>query len=121
MRMVLKRGLAKIMALLLVLLACSSALASPVNATVSTVGISVGDELKYGYYSTNMMLVNQINGVKINYANAPEIVRSYAYCVQPDLAALGSGTYNVSLVNDDDTGKIANMRKMIYYLPGAYG
>jgi len=47
--------------------------------------------------------------------------RSYAYCVQPLKSTPEEGTHKVTIVDDDDTGKISLMRKLIYYLPGAYG
>ena len=70
---------------------------------------------------TTVKWVTHIDGVPVDLDEVAGVSRSYAYCVQPSKATPGDGTYNVVLVDEDDKGTIAKMRKLIYYLPGAYG
>lgn len=92
-----------------------------VNAAATTVTIRLGELETYGSYSTYCRWVTHIDGIAIDLADEPGVTRSYAYCVQPSLPTPETGDYNVTVVDDDDTGRVARMRKMIYYLPGAYG
>ena len=92
-----------------------------VNAAATTVTLKVGAAEKYGHYSTHIRWVTHINGVAVDLDDEPGVTRSYAYCVQPALATPDSGVYNVTVIDDDNTGRTEKMRKMIYYLPGAYG
>ena len=98
--------------------------ATEVNATASTVTIKLGEIEWYApgdEGGTTVKWVTHIDGEPVDLDDVPGIKRSYAYCVQPTLATPSSGTYNVVVVDDDDTGTIAKMRKLVYYLPGAYG
>lgn len=70
---------------------------------------------------TTVKWVTHIDGEPVDLDEVPGVSRSYAYCVQPSKKTPADGTYNIVLVEDDDKGTIAKMRKLIYYLPGAYG
>ena len=107
-----------------VTLLCTAGLAgSPANAAVSTVTLKNGDVEFYGSaaFGTRVRWVTHINGEAIDLDDVPGVSRSYAYCVQPAKECPDAGTYPVTVVDDDDTGRLAKMRKLIYYLPGAYG
>lgn len=116
-----QRLLAGLIAGLLMLTSLIGWSAQPVLAAATTVTIRVGSLEKYGSYSTYWRWVTHIDGQAIDLDEEPGVTRSYAYCVQPSLATPASGEYSVTVVDDDDTGKGARMRKMIYYLPGTYG
>lgn len=92
-----------------------------VCAAATTVTLKNGSLEEYGSYSTRVRWVTHVNGEAVDLDDEPGVSRSYAYCVQPAMETPDPGTYNVTVVDDDDTGKLAKMRKMIYYLPGAYG
>ena len=95
-----------------------------VYAAATTVTIKHGDVEMYGsgsFGGTIIKWVTHIDGEPIDLDDTPGVSRSYAYCVQPSVNAPGPGTYNVTVVDDDGTGKIKKMRKLIYYLPGSYG
>lgn len=91
------------------------------SAASTTITLKNGDLEEYGSYATRVRWVTHVNGEAVDLDDEPGVTRSYAYCVQPALDTPEPGTYNVTVVDDDDTGKLAKMRKMIYYLPGAYG
>lgn len=95
-----------------------------VYAAATTVTIKQGEIEWYApgdEGGTTVKWVTHIDGEPVDLDEVAGVSRSYAYCVQPSKEAPGSGTYNVVLVEDDDKGTIAKMRKLIYYLPGAYG
>ena len=111
----------KILVALLLLALMVNADAYAVHAAASTVTLKMGALEKYGDYSTYMRWITHIDGVTVDLDDEPGVTRSYAYCVQPAAAALESGEYSVTVIDDDNTGRTEKMRKMIYYLPGAYG
>ena len=90
-------------------------------AAAVTVTIKYGKIENCGDHNTIWKYVTHVNGEPIDLDDEPGVTRSYAYCVEPMKDGPGEGTYTVVVVDDDDTGKIAKMRKLIYYLPGAYG
>lgn len=92
-----------------------------VVATTTTVTLKLGALESYGTYSTYLRWITHINGEALDLDDEPGVTRSYAYCVQPSLPTPASGEYPVTVIDDDDTGRLAKMRKMIYYLPGSYG
>lgn len=96
---------------------------SPADAAVNTVTLKNGDVEFYGSaaFGTRVRWVTHINGEEVDLDDVPGVSRSYAYCVQPAKECPDAGTYPVTVVDDDDTGRLAKMRKLIYYLPGAYG
>ena len=110
-------------AAVLALALASSAIGYRADAAAETVTLVNGDLLSYGRWpaETTERWVSHVNGKEIDAADVPGANRSYAYCVQPRRDPPPSGTYNVTIVDDDDSGKAALMRKMIYYLPGSYG
>ena len=93
------------------------------DAAAETVTLVNGEVLRYGAEpaATTVRWVSHVNGEVVDEDEVPGSTRSYAYCVQPKLASPYSGTYDVAIVDDDDSGSIALMRKLIYYLPGSYG
>ena len=94
------------------------------NAAAGTVTLKYGKTITYGTGIsgfTSIKWVTHVDGEAVDLDNEPGVTRSYAYCVQPIAFAPDQGTYNVTLIDDDDSGKIAKMRKIIYYLPGSYG
>ena len=97
-----------------------------VSAAATTVTLRYGSSEFYGNGSygggwTTVKWVTHIDGEPVDLDEVPGVSRSYAYCVQPTTKSPDPGTYKVTVVDDDDTGKVAKMRKLIYYLPGAYG
>ena len=97
-----------------------------VSAAASTVTLRYGSTEYYGSGShgggyTTIKWVTHIDGEAIDLDEIPGVSRSYAYCVQPTAPPPSAGTYSVTVVDDDDTGRVAKMRKLIYYLPGSYG
>ena len=95
-----------------------------VNAAAGTVTLRYGTSITYGSGlagHTSLKWVTHIDGEAVDLDEIPGVSRSYAYCVQPTADPPSQGTYPVSVVDDDDTGKISKMRKLIYYLPGSYG
>lgn len=117
----LKQLLAGLSACLLLMTTVFGQATTIAYAKATTVTIKVGSLEKYGTYSTYWRWVTHIDGQPVDLDDEPGVTRSYAYCVQPSLSTPASGEYNVTVVDDDDTGRVAKMRKMIYYLPGAYG
>ncbi len=96
------------------------------EAAATTVTLRYGSSEFYGTGSygggwTTIKWVTHIDGEPIDLDEIPGVSRSYAYCVQPTTKSPDPGTYTVTLVDDDDTGRVAKMRKLIYYLPGSYG
>lgn len=94
------------------------------DAAAGTVTLRYGSDITYGSGwtgHTTMKWVTHVDGEALDLADEPGVTRSFAYCVQPPVGSPPEGTYSVSLVADDDTGKISRMRKIIYYLPGSYG
>lgn len=91
------------------------------HAAAGTVTLKMGALETYGDYSTYTRWITHIDGVPVDLDDEPGVTRSYAYCVQPAADPLGSGEYSVTVIDDDNTGRTEKMRKMIYYLPGAYG
>ena len=113
-------------AVLMVMILSGCIMASPdvAFAKATTVTLKYGSSITYGsawYGHTSLKWVTHIDGEAIDLDDEPGVSRSYAYCVQPTADAPAQGTYTVSIVDDDDTGKIAKMRKFIYYSPGSYG
>ena len=112
---------------LLMLMLCSGAIAaspSSVFAKATTVTLKYGNSIVYGSGwtgHTSLKWVTHIDGEAVDLDDEPGVSRSYAYCVQPAANAPDPGTYPVTLIDDDDTGKISKMRKFIYYSPGSYG
>ena len=93
-------------------------------AKATTVTLKYGKSITYGSGwtgHTSMKWVTHIDGEAVDLDDEPGVSRSYAYCVQPAAAPPAEGTYSVTVVDDDDTGKISKMRKFIYYSPGSYG
>lgn len=109
-----------ILSLLLILVGVFTNLTT-VDAAATTVTLKNGNLEEYGTYSTRVRWVTHVNGEAIDLDDEPGVSRSYAYCVQPAMDTPDPGTYTVTVVDDDDSGKVAKMRKLIYYLPGAYG
>lgn len=95
----------------------------PADAAAETVTLKTGDIQYYGTGSagTHVRWVTHINGEPVDLDEIPGVSRSYAYCVQPYRLTPPEDTYKVTVIDDLDSGKAAVMRKMIYYLPGAYG
>lgn len=94
------------------------------DAAASTVTLKYGKDITYGSGwtgHTTMKWVTHIDGEGLDLDDEPGVTRSYAYCVQPPVGSPPAGTYKVTMVDDDDTGRISKMRKIIYYLPGSYG
>ena len=116
-----RRLLAGVVACLMLVTAALGSATEMSYAKATTVTIKVGSLEKYGTYSTYWRWVTHIDGEPIDLEDEAGVTRSYAYCVQPSLATPASGEYSVTVVDDDDSGRVAKMRKMIYYLPGAYG
>ena len=107
-----------------VLVLVFSAPAYRVDAATETVTLVTGEMHSYGTKwpaQTMMRWITHINGEPIDPDDVPGAKRSYAYCVQPRLGNPGDGVHKIVIVDDDDTGRIAKMRKLIYYLPGSYG
>lgn len=92
-------------------------------AAATTVTLKMGKTEYYGVrdYCTTWRWVTHINGEVVDLEDEPGVSRSYAYCVQPNKPTSSEGTYNVTVIDDDNTGRTAKMRKLIYYLPGGYG
>ena len=93
------------------------------QAAVDTVTLAVGKSDYYGDEDmmTHVRWVTHVNGEAIDLDLVPGTARSYAYCVEPNRATPAAGQYKVSVIDDDDAGRSAKMRKLIYYLPGSYG
>lgn len=94
-----------------------------VKAAVDTVTLAVGKSDYYGDddMMTHVRWVTHVNGEAVDLDMVPGASRSYAYCVEPNRATPAAGQYKVSVIDDDDAGRSALMRKLIYYLPGSYG
>lgn len=93
------------------------------DAAVQNITIRFGHDVDYGYGDlghTTYKWVTHVNGEAIDLDDVAGVNRSYAYCIQPS-AGLDEGTYDVTLIDSDDTGRTLKMRKLVYYLPGAYG
>ncbi len=108
-------------ALVMLLAIMLSSIAIEANAAATKVTIKSGALEYYGTYSTYTRWVTHIDGEPVDLDEEPGVTRSYAYCVQPAADPLDSGEYDVAVIDDDNTGRTEKMRKMIYYLPGAYG
>lgn len=118
------RTLMLIMALLFTLSGMLGAVREEAEATANTVTLKYGTTITYGSGLsgyTSLKWVTHIDGEEVDLDDEPGVSRSYAYCVQPIKFAPEPGTYPVTLIDDDDTGRISKMRKLIYYLPGSYG
>lgn len=118
------KALSLILTLGLILSGMFGIVLSTADAAASTVTLKYGSDITYGSGwtgHTTMKWVTHVNGEVLDLDDEPGVSRSYAYCVQPPVGSPPQGTYSVSLVDDDDTGKISKMRKIIYYLPGSYG
>ena len=118
------RVLSLILALFLTLSGMMGMASYEADAAAGTVTLRYGTTITYGSGIsgfTSVKWVTHVDGEAVDLDDEPGVTRSYAYCVQPIAFAPSEGTYPVSLVDDDDTGKIAKMRKIIYYLPGSYG
>ncbi|MBR2673909.1 MAG: VaFE repeat-containing surface-anchored protein [Mogibacterium sp.] len=95
-----------------------------VNAAASTVTLKYGSDIQYGSGiagHTTVKWVTHIDGEAVDLDSVAGVTRSYAYCVQPTADSPDEGTYNVTVVDEDGSGKVSKMRKLIYYLPGSYG
>ena len=115
------RNIGMLLALLLAITVSSGAATDAVNAAATTVTLKMGALETYGSYSTYTRWITHIDGEPVDLDDEPGVTRSYAYCVQPAADPLESGEYSVTVIDDDNTGRTEKMRKMIYYLPGAYG
>lgn len=105
------------------MLALFSATGYRADAAVQNITIRFGHDVDYGYGDlghTTYKWVTHVNGEAIDLDDVAGVNRSYAYCIQPS-AGLDEGTYDVTLIDSDDTGRTLKMRKLVYYLPGAYG
>ncbi|MBR0380083.1 MAG: VaFE repeat-containing surface-anchored protein [Mogibacterium sp.] len=101
-----------------------SAAAYRADAAAGTVTLRYGSDIVYGSGiagHTSIKWVTHVDGEPVDLGDEAGVSRSYAYCVQPTADSPPPGTYDVTLVDDDDTGRISRMRKLIYYLPGSYG
>ena len=101
-----------------------SAAAYRADAAAGTVTLRYGSDIVYGSGiagHTSIKWVTHVDGEPVDLGDEAGVSRSYAYCVQPTADSPPQGTYDVTLVDDDDTGRISRMRKLIYYLPGSYG
>lgn len=117
-----RRSLSALLSLLTAFMLAIGASATGAEAAAETVTIKNGDMQSYGDTAvTCVRWITHVNGEAIDLDEMPGIKRSYAYCVQPYLDTPKAGTYDVVVVDDDGSGKVADMRKMVYYLPGAYG
>ena len=113
-----------VLALSLVLSGMLGLATEEVSAAADNVTLKYGTTLIYGNLIsgfTTVKWVTHVDGKELDLDDEPGVSRSYAYCVQPKETAPPAGTYKVTLVDDDDSGKISKMRKLIYYLPGSYG
>ena len=114
----------RVFLLITILAIAFSASAYRAYAAAGTVTLKYGSDITYGSGwtgHTTLKWVTHVDGEPVDLDEEEGINRSYAYCVQPAVGSPPAGTYDVTLVDDDDTGKIAKMRKLIYYLPGSYG
>ena len=101
-----------------------SAAAYRADAAAGSVTLRYGSDIVYGSGiagHTSIKWVTHVDGEPVDLDDEAGVSRSYAYCVQPTADSPPQGTYEVTLVDDDDTGRISLMRKLIYYLPGSYG
>ena len=124
---IVNRTLALLASILLIIAAVLGVYTEEADAAAQTVTLKYGATEVYGHGSsyaggrTTVKWVTHIDGVAVDLDYEPGVSRSYAYCVQPTIEAPDDGTFNVTVVDDDDTGKVSTMRKLIYYLPGSYG
>ena len=111
------------MAVLILMIALALSLStSPAYAAAGTVTLKYGGVTSYGGAGyTYLKWVTHIDGEAVDLDEVAGVSRSYAYCVQPTADPPPEGTHKVTIVDDDDTGRISKMRKFIYYLPGSYG
>ena len=118
-----RRSLSVLLSLMTALMLMAGASATGADAAAETVTIKNGGIQYYGSGSagTHLRWITHINGEPVDLGDVPGVTTSYAYCVQPYLDTPKAGTYNVVVVEDDGSGRVAAMRKMVYYLPGAYG
>ena len=115
------RMLALLVALLLIAGGMFSVFTEEADAAAQKVTLKYGKSEGYGDGGTYIKWITHIDGEAIDLDDIPGVNRSYAYCVQPMKDDPGEGEHPVTLVDDDETGKISKMRKLIYYLPGSYG
>ena len=118
------RVLSLILALFLTLSGMFGMASYEVNAAASTVTLKYGAKITYGTAQSGRTVikwVTHVDGEAVDLDEEAGITRSYAYCVQPPAGPPDQGTHKVTIVDDDDTGRISKMRKLIYYLPGSYG
>lgn len=119
------RRLVTAMLALIMTLGMITAAAGTVHAAAQTVTLKYGSQIWFGDHPlsghTSLKWVTHIDGEAVDTDEIPGVSRSYAYCVQPMADPPPEGTYNVSVIDDDDTGRISKMRKLVYYLPGSYG
>ena len=98
-----------------------TAAAGTVHAAAQTVTLKYGSQIWFGDHPlsghTSLKWVTHIDGEAADTDEIPGVSRSYAYCVQPMADPPPEGTYNISIIDDDDTGRISKMRKLVYYLP----
>lgn len=94
---------------------------SEVSASINTITLFNGDMEEYGTHRTRVRWATAVNGNTIDQGSAAGTSKSYAYCVQPELDTPEAGTYAVEPISNDSSGRLSDMRKMIYYLPGGYG
>jgi len=119
-----KKTIARVMVVAIILSGAITANPDVAFAKAQTVTLKYGKTITYGSGwtgHTSMKWVTHIDGEAVDLDDEPGVSRSYAYCVQPANLAPDPGTYSVTIVDDDDTGKISKMRKFIYYSPGSYG
>ena len=90
-------------------------------AGTETVTIKVGDIEYYDNAQTSWKWITHVNGEAIDLSDEPGVSRSYAYCIQPNIISRLNGTHAVTVLDYSESGRNADMRKMVYYLPGAYG
>ena len=119
------RRLVTAMLAMIMTLGMITAAAGTVHAAAQTVTLKYGSQIWFGDHPlsghTSLKWVTHIDGEAVDTDEIPGVSRSYAYCVQPMADPPPEGTYNISIIDDDDTGRISKMRKLVYYLPGSYG
>lgn len=118
-----RRGLTLMLAFLFVFTVAWMNAMQEAHAAVDSVTLAVGKSDYYGDggMMTHVRWVTHVNEEAVDLDVVPGAKRSYAYCVEPNMATPAAGVYKVSVIDDDGSGKNAKMRKLIYYLPGSYG
>ena len=100
------RMLALLVALLLIAGGMFSVFTEEADAAAQKVTLKYGKSEGYGDGGTYIKWITHIDGEAIDLDDIPGVNRSYAYCVQPMKDDHGEGEHPVTLVDDDETGKI---------------